>query len=66
MSAERYVYGYGSTKHIPSGNFAIGWNGKPGDEIGLCGAAGGNPAGEHELPPRPVCKRCIKKASATP
>lgn len=57
---QRFIYGYGATKHLPSGAKTVEWGGRAGYELGLCGAAGGYP---REEPERPTCKRCLKKAS---
>ena len=61
MSEQRFIYGYGATKHISSGEFQKDGYDK-GREMALCGAHGGYPRDE---PDRPTCKRCEKKASKT-
>jgi hypothetical protein len=52
-----YIYGYGSTKHIPDSSRLD--PARPWDGPGLCGAYGGYP---EPRPNRPVCKRCLKRA----
>lgn len=58
MSEQRFIYGYGATKHIGTGAITVSGYYK-GHEIALCGAHGGYP---HDEPERPTCKRCLKKA----
>jgi hypothetical protein len=66
MGEQRYVYGFGRTKHI-YGKTETARNyfgrGYVAHDFGLCGAAGGFP---DEEPQRPVCKRCLRMATPAP